>query len=174
MIYSLGDKKVVKKGKCFIADSADVIGDVEIGDRASIWFNVVIRADNDKVIIGDDTNIQDCSVLHVDEGSPLHIGKGVVVGHKVMLHGCTIGDDTLIGMNAVILDGARIGKGCLIGANTLIPEGKEIPDGSLVIGSPGRVKRQLTEKEQAGIREGAEHYVNKSRLFQDQLKPQKG
>lgn len=171
MIYNLGNRTVTTRGEYFIAPGAAVIGDVEIGHRASIWFNVVIRADNDRVVIGDETNVQDGSVLHVDDDCPIVIGQRVVVGHKVMLHGCTIGDGSLIGMNAVVLSGARIGAGCLIGANTLIPEDVEIPDGSLVIGSPGRIKRQLTEKEKADILDGADHYVRKAALFREQLIP---
>jgi carbonic anhydrase/acetyltransferase-like protein (isoleucine patch superfamily) len=158
-------------GDYFIAPGAQVIGAVELGNRASVWFNAVIRADNDRIVIGDDSNIQECSVLHVDSGSPIIIGKQVVIGHKVMLHGCIIGDGSLIGMNAVVLNGAKIGKGCLIGANTLIPENMEVPDGSLVLGSPGKIRRTLSPEQQADILEGAEHYVRKSALFKDKLKP---
>jgi len=172
MLYSLGDRTVTVLGEHYIAPGAAVIGAVEIGRRVSIWFNVVIRADNDRVVIGDDSNIQECSVIHVDEGMPCIIGRQVVVGHKVMLHSCTIGDGSLIGMNAVILNGARIGKGCLIGANTLIPENMEVPDGSLVVGSPGKIRRQLTDVERQGILEGADHYVRKAALFREQLRVQ--
>ena len=156
MLYSLGDSAVTVLGEHYIAPGAAVIGAVELGQRVSIWFNVVIRADNDRVVIGDDSNVQECSVIHVDEGMPCIIGRQVVVGHKVMLHSCTIGDGSLIGMNAVVLNGARIGKGCLIGANTLIPENMVVPDGSLVVGSPGKIRRQLTAEEQiaSGVSDG--------------------
>ena len=143
MIYSLDGVRVQFNGDCFVADNATVVGNVSVGNNASIWFNVVIRGDSDLITIGDDTNIQDASVLHTDTGIPMTIGKGVTVGHKAMLHGCTIGDYTLIGINAVVLNGAKIGKHCLIGANTLVPENMEIPDGSLVVGSPARIKRTL-------------------------------
>lgn len=172
MLYSLQDRSVVVRGECYIAPSASVIGSVDIGPGASIWFNVVIRADLDQVIIGQDSNIQDGSVLHVDEGSPIVIGERVVVGHKVMLHGCTLGDECLIGMNAVVLNGARIGKGSIVGANALIPENMEVPEGVLVLGSPGRIKRDLTAEEQARIRDGAAHYADRGRLYQAHLKPQ--
>ena len=171
MLYTLGERKVILRGEHFIAPGAAVIGSVDIGERASIWFNVVIRADNDAVIIGEESNIQDGSVLHVDDGCPIVIGRRVVIGHKVMLHSCTIGDGSLIGMNAVVLSGARIGKGCLIGANTLIPEKMEVPDGTMVLGSPGKVRRMLTDKEQQDILDGADHYVRKAALFREQLKP---
>lgn len=171
MLYSLGERKVITRGENYIAPGAAVIGSVDIGERVSIWFNVVIRADNDSVIIGDESNIQDGSVLHVDDGYPIVIGRRVVVGHKVMLHSCTIGDGSLIGMNAVILNGARIGKGCLIGANTLIPENMEVPDGAMVLGSPGKVRRMLTDREQQAILDGADHYVRKATLYRQSLKP---
>jgi carbonic anhydrase/acetyltransferase-like protein (isoleucine patch superfamily) len=171
MIYSLGERKVITRGEHFIAPGAAVIGSVDIGVRVSIWFNVVIRADNDSVIIGEESNIQDGSVLHVDTGYPIVIGRRVVVGHKVMLHSCTIGDGSLIGMNAVILNGARIGKGCLVGANTLIPENMEVPDGAMVLGSPGKMRRMLTDKERQDILEGADHYVHKAALYRQSLKP---
>lgn len=172
MIYSLGTNRVTLHGEHYIAPGAAVIGAVEIGERASIWFNVVIRADNDHVVIGEESNIQDGSVIHVDNGAPVIIGRQVVVGHKVMLHSCIIGDGSLIGMNAVILNGARIGKGCLIGANTLIPENMEVPDGALVLGSPGKVRRMLSDRERQDILEGADHYVRKARLYREQLRAQ--
>ena len=147
MIYSLGDRHVSYVGTpAFIAPNATLIGSIEIHDKASVWFNVVIRADNDQVIIGEASNIQDGSVLHIDPGYPLTIGKNVTIGHKVMLHGCTIGDNSLIGINAVVLNGAKIGKNCLIGANALIQERTEIPDGSMVVVSPGQSKRILNEQ----------------------------
>lgn len=170
MIYSLGDRKVTYAGKpSYIAPNASIIGDVELHDNSSVWFNAVIRADNDKIVIGENSNVQDGAVLHVDPGVPLNIGKGVTIGHKVMLHGCTIGDNTLIGINAVVLNGAKIGKNCLIGANALIPERMEIPDGSMVIGSPGKVKRALTEDEIKMLEVGASIYVQNGERFSQDL-----
>ncbi|MDY0012360.1 MAG: gamma carbonic anhydrase family protein [Rhodocyclaceae bacterium] len=143
----------------WVADSATVIGAVNAGRNVSIWYNAVLRGDNDPIQIGDNSNIQDGSVLHTDDGVPLIIGTNVTVGHMVMLHGCTIGDNTLIGINAVVLNRAVIGKECIIGANALIPEGKVIPDRSLVVGSPGRVIREITDEEVADIRRNADTYI---------------
>lgn len=170
MLYSLENRNVETRGDCFVADNAVVIGSVVLENNASIWFNCVVRGDNDVITIGENTNVQDGSVLHTDAGIPLTLGNNVSVGHKVMLHGCTIGDGSLIGINAVILNNAKIGRSCLIGANTLIPEGKEIPDGSLVMGSPGRVKRTLSDEEIRGLKEIADHYVQKSALYRRTLK----
>ena len=145
MIYSLGERTLDVQGEdYFVADNATVIGSVVLENNASIWFNAVLRGDNDVISIGENANIQDGSVLHTDTGFPLRVGKNVTVGHMVMLHGCEIGEGSLIGINSVILNGAKIGKHCLIGANSLIAEGKEIPDGSMVMGSPGKIVRQLT------------------------------
>jgi carbonic anhydrase/acetyltransferase-like protein (isoleucine patch superfamily) len=147
-IYSLGDSRIELRGEGhFIAPSASLIGNVILDSQANIWFNVVIRADNDRIFIGAGSNIQDGSVLHVDAGIPMTLGRDVSVGHKAMLHGCTIGDGALIGMNAVVMNGCRIGRNSLIGANALLPEGKEVPDGMLAIGSPAKVVRPLTEAE---------------------------
>jgi carbonic anhydrase/acetyltransferase-like protein (isoleucine patch superfamily) len=170
VIYTLEDKKVEIKGDCFIADNATLIGSVTIGVDASIWFNVVARGDEDHIIVGDKTNIQDGSVLHADAGSPLTIGKGVTVGHKVMLHGCTVGDYSLVGINAVVLNGAKIGKHCLIGANALVPEILVIPVGSMVLGSPAIIKRQLSVEMQEVLELQAQHYVNNGRRFNKSLK----
>lgn len=169
MIYHLGDRKPEFKGDYFVADNATLIGSVVLENNASVWFNAVIRGDNELIIIGENSNIQDGSVLHTDPGMPLAIGKGVTVGHKVMLHGCTIGDNSLIGINAVVLNGASIGKNCLIGANSLIPEGKEIPDGSLVMGSPGKVVRTLAEDQLKGLAQSANGYVNNFKRFKKEL-----
>lgn len=171
MLYTLGDTAVKINGQdYFIAENATVIGNVAIENNVSIWFNAVIRGDNALITIGENSNIQDGSVLHNDPGVPLTIGKNVTVGHKVMLHGCTIGDNSLIGINAVILNGATIGKNCLIGANTLIPEGKDIPDGSLVMGSPGRVVKTLTQEQQEGLLLSANTYVNNFKRFKQEMK----
>ncbi len=169
-IYALGDK-VPRFGEgCWIADNATVIGQVNAGRNVSIWYNVVIRGDNDPITIGDDTNIQDGSILHNDQGVPLQIGAGVTIGHMVMLHGCTVGDGSLIGINAVVLNHAVIGKNCIIGANALIPEGKVIPDRSLVVGSPGRIIRELTDQDIANLKANAAHYVDNARLYAAKLR----
>jgi carbonic anhydrase/acetyltransferase-like protein (isoleucine patch superfamily) len=160
MIYELGERKLEILGDdYFIADNATVIGSVVMHQNASIWFGAVLRGDNDVITIGENSNIQDLSVLHIDPGFPLTIGKNVTIGHKVMLHGCDIGDNTLIGINSVILNGAKIGKNCLIGANSLISENKVIPDGSMVMGSPGKVVKQLSEQQMKGLEMSALHYV---------------
>ena len=172
MIYSLGDRTPEFRGDdYFVADSAVVIGSVVLEQNASVWFNAVIRGDNDLITIGENSNIQDGSVLHTDGGIQLNIGKNVTVGHKVMLHGCTIGENSLIGINAVVLNGAKIGKNCLIGANALIPEGKEIPDGSLVMGSPGKVVRELGPDQIKGLEMSALHYVENFKRYKKDLKP---
>ncbi|MDR3212440.1 MAG: gamma carbonic anhydrase family protein [Azoarcus sp.] len=164
-IYALDGTKPLIGEDCWIAHTATIIGDVCLGRDVSIWYNVVIRGDNAPIAIGDGTNVQDGAVLHNDEGVPLTIGSGVTVGHMAMLHGCTIGDGCLIGISAVVLNNAVLGKDCLIGANALIPEGKTIPDRSLVVGSPGRVLRTLTDDELARLRNNARHYVDNARRF---------
>ena len=171
MIYGLRDKVPELKGDCFIADNATVIGSVVLGHDVNIWFNAVLRGDNDGIYIGDGSNIQDGAGVHVDDGFPGDDGKNVTVGHKVMLHGGTVGDESLIGMNAVILNGAKIGKNCLIGAHALISEGKEIPDGSLVLGSPGKVIREVTPEEITFFTVSAEGYAARGRMYNEQLTP---
>ena len=171
MIYSLGDHHPTLAGDNFIAPDATVIGSVTMGREASVWFQCVLRADDDHIHIGARSNIQDASVLHEDEGVPLHIGDDVSIGHQVMLHGCSIGDGALIGINAVVLNHARIGEECLIGANALVAEGKQIPPRSLVLGSPGRVVRELNDEEVQGLRAIAEHYVQKARSYRSDLRP---
>ncbi|MFP6805711.1 MAG: gamma carbonic anhydrase family protein [Pseudomonadales bacterium] len=172
MIYSLGDRQPEFRGDDYwVADNATVIGSVIMENNASVWFNTVVRGDNDVITIGENSNVQDGSVLHTDGGIPLIIGKNVTIGHQVMLHGCVIGENSLIGINTVILNGAKIGKNCLIGANSLIPEGKEIPDGSLVMGSPGKVVKQLSAQQMAGLEMSAMHYVENFKRYKAQLKP---
>ncbi|MBZ2189558.1 gamma carbonic anhydrase family protein [Alcanivorax sp. JB21] len=172
MIYRIGSRALELKGEHYwIAPNATVIGSVVLGNNASIWFNAVLRADNDTITIGDDTNIQDGAVLHVDPGVPLTIGKGVTVGHKVMLHGCTIGDNTLIGINAVVLNRVKIGNNCIIGANSLVPEGMEIPDNSLVMGSPAKVVKEIGDGHKAMITMGGMHYVAHGQHFAKELEP---
>lgn len=172
-LYSLGERRVELRGAHhYIAHDATLVGSIVLEDNVNVWFNVVMRADNDTIHIGEGCNIQDGSVLHVDPGFPMKLERRVSIGHKVMLHGCSIGEGTLIGINSVILNGAKIGKGTLIGANTLIAEGKEIPDGVLVVGSPGKVVRELKPEESARLLKIAEGYVERSKLFRTTLKPQ--
>lgn len=170
MLYNLGDKKIEIRGDdYFVADNATVLGSVALENNVSVWFNAVIRGDNELITIGENSNIQDAAVLHTDPGVPLVLGKNVTVGHKVMLHGCTVGDNSLIGINSVILNGAKIGKNCLIGANSLIPEGKEIPDGSLVMGSPGKVVKELTPEQQEKLQMSADVYVQNFKRYKREL-----
>jgi carbonic anhydrase/acetyltransferase-like protein (isoleucine patch superfamily) len=171
MKYTLGDRKVICKGEYWIADNAIVIGNVILENNASIWFNCVVRADNDLVTLGENSQLQDGCVLHVDPGHPIMLEKNVSVGHMAMLHGCTVGEGSLIGIKSVILNDAVIGKNCLIGANSLIPEGKKIPDGSLVMGSPGKVVRQLTDAEIQRINRTAADYAARAKRYRDELKP---
>jgi carbonic anhydrase/acetyltransferase-like protein (isoleucine patch superfamily) len=175
MLYSLGERRVELRGRHhYIADNATVIGSVILEENASVWFNVVIRGDNDLITIGAGSNVQDGAVLHTDPGIPLTLGRDVTVGHMAMLHGCTVGDGSLIGIKAVILNRAVIGRNCLIGAGSLVPEGKVIPDGSLVMGSPGRIVRSLTAEELARFQKAAGHYVDKIDLYQQGLRPEAG
>ena len=171
MKYSLGDRRVVCKGDHWIADNAIVIGSVVLENNASVWFGCVVRGDDDVITIGENSQLQDGCVVHVDEGHPLTLGRNVSVGHMTMLHGCTIGDGTLIGIKSVILNDAVIGKNCVIGANSLIPEGKKIPDGSLVLGSPGKVVRQLSEDEIKDFNAIADNYVQRWKRYKTELKP---
>jgi carbonic anhydrase/acetyltransferase-like protein (isoleucine patch superfamily) len=172
MIHTLPGRAPELRGSAhFIAPNATVIGSVILEDDASIWFNAVLRADNEPIRIGARSNIQDGSILHTDPGAPLEIGSDVTVGHLAMLHGCTIGEGSLIGIKSVILNHARIGRNCLIGANTLIPEGKEIPERSLVMGSPGRVLRSLTDEEVARLYQSAAGYVQNARRYLAELRP---
>jgi carbonic anhydrase/acetyltransferase-like protein (isoleucine patch superfamily) len=170
MKFSLAERRIVCKGDYWIAPDAIVIGSVVLEPNASIWFGCIVRGDNDTITIGENSQLQDGCVLHVDPGLPITIGKNVSVGHMAMLHGCTIGDGTLIGIKAVILNGAKVGRNCLIGANALIAEGKEIPDGSLVIGSPGRVVRQLSEDEIRRINSDTDHYVQMFRRYRKEFR----
>lgn len=170
MIYSLGDRRLETRGDYYIAPGAAVIGSVLLENNASIWFNAVLRGDNDLITIGENSNIQDGSVLHTDIGVPMTVGKNVTVGHNVMLHGCTIGDYSLIGINAVVLNNVKIGKYCVIGANALIPEGKEIPDFSVVMGSPGKIVKEVSEAQRRMMEFGALHYVENFKRYQRDLK----
>lgn len=171
MIYALDDTapSLPAAGDYWIAPGAHVIGRVSLAEGVSIWFGAVIRGDNDDIIIGEGSNVQENAVLHTDPGLQLTIGANCTIGHKAMLHGCTIGDGTLIGMGATILNGAKIGKGCLIGANALVTEGKEIPDGSLVMGAPGRVVRMLDEDAKEKLLRSAAGYRANMRRFRTGL-----
>ena len=170
MLYRLEDTSPTLEGSGhFIAPTAAVIGNVVLGDGASVWFSAVIRGDNETIRIGARSNIQDGSVCHSDPGSPLTVGESVTVGHNATIHGCTIGDGTLVGINAVVLNGAKIGRNCVIGANCLVPEGMEIPDGSLVMGVPAKIRRELTSAEQAHFSHNADHYVNNAVRFDRDL-----
>jgi carbonic anhydrase/acetyltransferase-like protein (isoleucine patch superfamily) len=168
MIYSLGERNVEIRAKdYFIAENATVIGSVIINNNVSIWFNAVIRGDNEPIEIDENTNIQDGAVVHTDEGIPMQIGRGVTIGHLAMLHGCSIGDNSLVGINAVILNNARVGKNCIVGANSLIPEGKEIPERSLVLGTPAKVIRKVSDEEIKNLKLSAEHYVRNFKRFKE-------
>ena len=171
MIYTLENRSPKFLGDYFIAENAAVIGSVTLHHNASIWFGCTVRGDNETITIGENSQLQDGCVLHCDEGIPITIGKNVSVGHMAMLHGCTIGDGSLIGIKSVILNGAKIGRNCLIGAGALIAEGKQIPDGSLVIGAPGRVVRQLTEEEIRRINSASDHYVQKFKRYRKSFRP---
>jgi len=170
--YRLGQSQVEAHPQSWVAPNATLIGKVQLDAGASVWFNVVMRGDNELIHIGENSNVQDGSVLHTDMGHPLSLGTGVTVGHKAMLHGCVVGDYSLIGISAVILNGVRIGKHCIIGANTLVPEGKEIPDGSLVIGSPGKVVRALTDEQKKMLEASAAHYVQNAQRYARDLAEQ--
>ncbi len=157
-------------GGHYVAYDATLVGSVTLLDAASVWFKVVIRAENDQITIGEGSNVQAGSVLHVDPGYPMQLGRGVTIGHKAMLHGCTVGDGALIGINSVVLNGAKIGAGSLVGANSLVPEGKEIPEGVLVVGSPAKIVRELTPEQKAGLRRIAQGYVERAALYRKDLK----
>lgn len=158
-----------ENGDFYVAPGARVIGRVTLAEEVGIWFNAVLRGDNEPITVGRGSNIQDGCVCHTDPGFPLTLGEDVTVGHNAILHGCTIGDGTLIGMGAVILNGAKVGKGCLVGANALITEGKEIPDGAMVVGQPGKVVRQIDERLAAELRRAAEVYRKRQRQYRDGL-----
>lgn len=170
MIYTLGERKLETTGDDFyVAPNATLIGAVVLHQNASVWFNAVLRGDNEPIVVGAHTNIQDGTVIHTDAGVPFSIGEYCTVGHQAMLHGCQIGDNTLIGINAVILNNAKIGSNCIIGANALVPEGKVIPDNSLVMGSPGKVVKELTEKHVHIIKMSALHYVENFKRYKRDL-----
>ncbi len=165
-LFRLGNKApVMPEGFCFVAESAEVIGQVILGEETGVWSGAVLRGDNEPIRIGAATNIQEHAVLHTDMGYPLTVGKGCTIGHRAILHGCVIGDNSLVGMGAMILNGAEIGRNCLIGAGALVTEGKQIPDNSLVVGSPAKVIRQIDAQGEAMLKESARHYVENARRF---------
>jgi carbonic anhydrase/acetyltransferase-like protein (isoleucine patch superfamily) len=168
-VLTLGERRPRLHEECWVADNATVIGSVVLEKDASVWFNCVLRGDNDIITVGAASNIQDSSVLHTDAGIRLTVGPRVTVGHLAMLHGCTIGEGSLIGIKAVILNGAVIGRHCLIGANSLIPEGKVIPERSLVVGSPGKVVRELSDEDVARLAASAAHYVENWQRYRREL-----
>ncbi len=172
MLYSLGDRRVTKHASSWVAPNATVVGSVVLDEESSVWFQATLRGDMDTIHIGPQSNVQDGAVLHTDPGLELVLGRGVTVGHHATLHGCTVGDYSLIGIGATVLNRATIGKHCVIGANALITEGKTIPDGSLVMGSPGKVVRQLDEAAIEMLRLSAAHYVRNARRFADELRPE--
>ena len=169
-IYQLDDLSPAIHDSAWVADSAAVMGNVTLSEDSSVWFGVVIRGDTETITVGKGTNIQDNSVLHADHGMPLVIGENVTVGHQVMLHGCTIGDGSLIGIQAVVLNGAKIGKNCLVGAGSLVTEGKEFPDGWMIMGSPAKAVRQLTDAQIEGLKMSAQHYIDNARRYKTGLK----
>ena len=169
-IYELGDYVPKISESAWVADSAQVIGRVALAEGASIWYGAVLRGDNDWITVGARSNVQDCSMLHTDLGWPLTLGDDVSVGHQVMLHGCTVGDGSLIGIQAVVLNGARIGRNCLVGAGAIVTEGKEFPDNSLIIGAPAKVVREITPEQIERMRAGSEHYVHNAQRNRASLK----
>lgn len=171
MIYELDHRKVRIEGEVFVADSADIIGSVVLENKSSVWFHAVVRGDSDEITIGQESNVQDGALLHTDPGIPLTLGRGVTVGHHAVLHGCQVGDYSLIGINAVILNHATIGKYCTIGANALVTQGQEIPDYSVVLGSPGKIVRQLEPSKREELEKSAEGYVRRARRYLTSLHP---
>ncbi len=169
-IYELDGVAPQLGNDVWVADSAQVIGNVVLGDNASVWFGAVLRGDTETLTIGRNSNVQDLSVLHADIGCPLTIGENVTIGHQVMLHGCTIGDNALIGIQAVVLNNAKIGRNCIVGAGSVVTEGKEFPDNSLIIGAPAKAVRTLDDAAAARLRQSAEHYVDNARRFAKGLK----
>ena len=171
MIINLGDKKLKTADDNFwIAPNASVIGDVVLERDASIWFNAILRADNEPITIGEGSNVQDGAIIHTDPGYACNIGKKVTVGHMAMLHGCSIGDGSLIGIGSVVLNGAKIGKNCIIGSKALVTEGMDVPDGSMVLGIPGKIKKTLTEEEQSVVPLGADHYIDNYKKYKQLAK----
>ncbi len=170
MIYKLGDKEPKINGKVYIAESADVIGDVELSDGVNIWFGAVLRGDIEKIIIGKNSNIQDNVTVHTDLGIPCVIGENVTVGHNVIIHSCSVGDNTIIGMGSTVLNRTKIGKNCMVGANSLVTHSIPTEDGVLILGSPAKIVRKLSEEEKKHLKDNADHYVENGKLFSMELK----
>ena len=168
-LYAIDDRRPQLAPTAWVAPGATVLGRVVLADGVGIWFGAVLRGDNEPIVIGEGSNVQENTVMHTDVGFPLTVGRGVTIGHQAMLHGCTIGDGSLIGIQAVVMNGVRIGRECLIGAGALVPEGKAIPDRSLVLGSPGKIGRERSDDDVARIRAGAESYVARAAAFRAQL-----
>jgi carbonic anhydrase/acetyltransferase-like protein (isoleucine patch superfamily) len=169
-IYQFGDDSPQLAPSAWVADSAQVIGRVRLSEGSSVWYGAVLRGDNDWIRIGARSNVQDGTVMHTDMGFPLTIGEDVTIGHQVMLHGCTVGDGSLIGIQAVVLNGAKIGRNCLVGAGAVVTEGKEFPDNSLILGAPAKVVKAISPEQAARIQHGALHYVDKAQLHRTKLK----
>jgi carbonic anhydrase/acetyltransferase-like protein (isoleucine patch superfamily) len=169
-LYQLDEHSPQLADGAWVADSAQVMGKVVLAEDASVWFGAILRGDNETLTVGRGSNVQDGTVMHSDLGYPLTLGENVTVGHQAMLHGCTVGDGSLIGIQAVVLNGAKIGRHCLVGAGALVTEGKEFPDGSLIVGSPAKVVRQLTPEQIDGLRRSAEHYVENARRYKNGLR----
>ena len=168
-IYELNQVSPTMSESAWVADSAQVMGRVDLAAHSSVWFGAVIRGDTESIHIGEGSNIQDGSVLHADIGQPIRVGKHVTVGHKVMLHGCVIGDESLIGIGAIVLNGAKIGKNCLVGAGSLVTEGKEFPDGSMIMGTPAKVVRSLSPEQIQGMRMSAKHYIENAERYRSEF-----
>jgi len=168
-IYELNQVSPTMSESAWVADSAQVMGRVDLAAHSSVWFGAVIRGDTESIHIGEGSNIQDGSVLHADIGQPIRVGKHVTVGHKVMLHGCIIGDESLIGIGAIVLNGAKIGKNCLVGAGSLVTEGKEFPDGSMIMGTPAKVVRSLSPEQIQGLRMSAKHYIENAERYRSEF-----
>ena len=169
-LYQLDQHVPRLAADAWVADDAQVVGNVDLAEGASVWFGAIVRGDNETLTIGRGSNVQDGAVLHSDPGFPLTLGESVTIGHQVMLHGCTIGDGSLVGIQSIVLNGARIGKHCLVGAGSLVTEGKEFPDGSVIMGRPAKVVRELTPEQIAGLLKTAAHYVDNARRFKAGLK----
>lgn len=171
MIYALEDRVPQIDAQAWVAEGASVIGSVRLAAGSSVWFGCVLRGDNDDIVVGEDSNVQDGSVLHTDPGIKLHVGRGCTIGHQVMLHGCTVGDNCLIGIQSVVLNRAVIGRNSMVGAGSLVPEGKQFPDGVLLLGSPAKVVRELSAAEIQLLQHLSQVYVKNARRYRDALRP---
>jgi len=171
MLYALDERRPQFIGECWVAPNATLIGNVRLENNASVWFNAILRGDCDEISVGENSNIQDGSVLHTDPGIKLRVGRDCTIGHLVMLHGCEIGDNSLVGIGSVILNRVKIGRNCIVGAKSLIPEGKSFPDNSLIMGAPAKVVREVSAQEAQFLKLQAEHYVQNARRYREKLQP---